>query len=221
MAITYPRIAARARSARANTWWGKAWVRAVEEAAYGERELRQARAFARAGVVGGLTVEAGSFFAAVEDRDQLWSPRIELPVLDSDQRRAFVEVIAARAGRIAALLAGGLPIDVVEEAEDSGVELLPYGGEFESTCACDAWTPPCVHALAVLYQCTWLIDDDPCTLLHLRGLTRERLLADLHGREQPEPLDLEIAYDATLRAHRLLKEFDSTPKVEWGRRHDV
>jgi uncharacterized Zn finger protein len=212
--ITYPRIVARSRSARATTWWGKAWVRAVEESAYGAAELRQSRASARAGTVGGLTVEAGSLFAAVEDRDDVWSPRIALPLLDADQRTAFVEVVAARTGRVAALLAGSLPFDVVEEAEESGVELLPYGGEFDATCRCDAWTQPCVHALAVLHQCTWLIDDDPFVLLHLRGLSRERLLSDLHGREQLEPVDVEVAYDAAVRAQSLLNDFDKPSMVK-------
>ena len=32
---------------RATTWWGKAWVRAVEESAYAEADLRAARALAR------------------------------------------------------------------------------------------------------------------------------------------------------------------------------
>jgi uncharacterized Zn finger protein len=212
--ITYPRIAARTRSARATTWWGKAWVRAVEEAAYGEGELRRSRADARTGSVGGITVEVGALFAAVAFRDDVWSPRIGLPVLDADQRTAFVEVIAARTGRVAALLAGTLPFDVVEEAEESGVELLPYGGEFDATCACDAWTQPCVHALAVLHQGAWLIDDDPFVLLHLRGLSRERLLADLHGREQVEPVDVEIAYEAAVRARWLLEDFDQPLMVD-------
>lgn len=211
-AITYPRFAARARAARATSWWGKAWVRAVEESAYGESELRGSRADARAGLVGAITIEPGSFFAAVQRRDDVWSPRIELPVLEADQREAFVEVVAARAGRVAALLAGTLPHDVVEEAEEAGVELLPYGGEFDATCACEAWTQPCGHALAVLHQFAWLIDDDPFALMHVRGLSREQLLAALHTRaalQPPEPPDdeIETAYDATLRAQRLLGEF--------------
>jgi len=211
-AITYPRFAARARVARATSWWGKAWVRAVEESAYGEGELRRSRADARAGHVGGITIEPGLFFAAVQHGDDLWSPRVALPVLEPGQRDAFVEVVAARTGRVAALLAGTLPHDVVEESEESGVELLPYGGEFEAACPCDAWTQPCAHALAVLHQCAWLIDDDPFVLLHLRGLSREELLAALHERaagEPPEPQDdeVETAYDAALRARRLVGEF--------------
>ncbi len=37
-----------------------------------------------------------------------------------------------------------------------------------------------MHALAVLYQLTWLLEDDPFVLLQLRGLPRDDLLARLH-----------------------------------------
>ncbi len=188
-------------------------MRAVEESAYGVGELRAARSLARGGSVGGLTVAEGLCFAAVEHADELWSPRIALPVLEPPQRAALVEVVAAQAGRVAALLGGELPHDVVEESEESGIELLPYGGEFQADCACDAWTQPCVHALAVLYQCSWLIDDDPFVLVQLRGLSREQLLAALHARTTsatdgergiPPEEELELAYDAALHARELL-----------------
>ncbi|MGD9960644.1 hypothetical protein [Nocardioides sp.] len=216
--ITYPRFQPRARAARATSWWGKAWVRATEESAYGEGDLRRSRSDARAGLVGGITIESGSFFAAVRHGDDTWSPRIDLPVLDPVQRAAFVEVVASRSGRIAVLLAGGLPHDLVEDAEESGVELLPYGGEFDASCPCDAWTQPCVHALAVLHQCAWLIDDDPFVLLSLRGLSREELLAALHAREDqagrdPEVDELDTAYDAAVRAQRLIDDLDASPDV--------
>jgi uncharacterized Zn finger protein len=125
---------------------------------------------------------------------------------------ALVEAVAAEAGRVAALLAGELPHTLVEHAEEAGVELLPYGGELGSTCTCDAWTDPCPHALAVLYQLAWLLEDDPFVLLHLRGLARDDLLARLHERTVTEAAapdedpDLDVAVDAALRAAALLAE---------------
>ena len=62
----------------------------------------------------------------------------------------LVEVVAAEAGRAPALLAGELPHPLVEHAEEAGVELLPFGGELEASCTCDAWLDPCVHALALM-----------------------------------------------------------------------
>jgi len=154
--------------------------------------------------------------AAVVDQDGLWTVRCAVPVLDDAGSTALVEVVAAQAGRIGSLVAGELPHSLVEHAEEAGVELLPYGGEFEASCTCDAWLDPCVHALAVLYQLTWLLEADPFVLLHVRGLPRDELLARLHARSErveaepggPDDLTVDAAVDAALRAARLLELLD-------------
>lgn len=215
--VLHPRLPPRRSAARATTWWGKAWARAVEEAAYGDAELVASRRIAREGRVGQIATEPGRFVAAVEDRRGLWTVEGELPVLDEDARRSLVETVAAESGRVAALLAGDLPYDLVEHAEEAGVELLPYGGELGSSCTCDHWTDPCTHALAVWQQLTWLVEGDPFVLLQLRGMPREDLLAALHARHEPPPdpagesdRDLDAAEEAALYAARLLAESESS-----------
>jgi uncharacterized Zn finger protein len=107
---------------------------------------------------------------------------------------------------MAALLAGDLPFTLVEHAEEAGVELLPYGGELQTGCSCVPWADPCGHALAVLYQVAWLLDDDPLVLLQLRGLDRDELLARLHARAPgPTDDDLDEGLDAAVRAARVLE----------------
>ena len=210
-AVVHPRLAARRNAARASTWWGKAWVRAVEESAYAEGDLAAARSLARSGRVGQITVSSGSFVAAVEDDAGLWTASGTLPVLDEPELSGFVETVAAESGRIVALLVGELPHGLVEHAEEAGIELVPYGGELGAACTCDAWVDPCTHVLAVLYQLAWLLDADPFVLLQLRGLPRDELLARLHARTEQDPRDeaggddLETGFDAALRAARLLE----------------
>ena len=210
-AVLHPRVAPRRSTARAATWWGKAWVRAVEEAAYSEGDLVAARTLARNGRVGQISTEPGRFVASVEDAHGLWTVAGTLPVLEDAALAALVETVAAEAGRIAALLVGDLPHGLVEHAEEAGAELLLFGAELGSECTCDGWADPCVHALAVLQQLTWLVEADPCLLLHLRGLPRDELLARLHQRtavetDDPVEPDLEAALEAALYAARLLDE---------------
>jgi uncharacterized Zn finger protein len=210
-AVLHPRVAARRGAARARTWWGKAWVRAVEESAYSESDLGRGRALARSGRIGGITVDAGSFLAAVADGDEVWTVSGGLPRLDPQQATALAEAVAAESGRVAALLAGDLPFGLVEHAEEAGVELLPYGGELAATCTCAAWTDPCPHGLAVLYQLAWLVDDDPLVLFALRGLGRDELLSRLHeltAVTADDDGDLDIAGDAAARATRVLELLD-------------
>ena len=208
---THPRIPPR-RGARATTWWGKAWVRAVEEAAYGEPELRQARTLSRSGRIGGITVDPGRFLAAVEEGDEVRTVTGSLPVLDESGLAAFAEAVAAESGRVGALLAGDLPHPLVEHAEEAGVELLPYGGEIATRCSCEPWTDPCHHALAVLYQLTWLLEADPFVLLALRGIDRDDLLARLHSATASpgrRPLsDADVKREAMDRARRVLAALD-------------
>jgi uncharacterized Zn finger protein len=210
--VVHPRTPARRGAARATRWWAKAWVRAVEEASYSSADLAAARAISRSGRIGQISVEPGRFVAAVEDERGLWAVLGTLPPLDPAAAETLVEAVAAEAGRVAALLAGDLPHALVEHAEEAGVELLPYGGELGATCTCEAWTDPCPHALAVMYQLAWLLEDDPFVLLHLRGLARDDLLALLHERTEtpaePEDPDVDIALDAALRAAALLAELD-------------
>jgi uncharacterized Zn finger protein len=216
-ATTHPRLAPR-RGGGAGTWWSKAVLRAVEEAAFSQADLRAGRSLARAGAVGAITVNHGGAVAAVTEGQDAWTVEVTVPVLGEDDAAAFTELVAAESGRIGALLAGQLPHAFVEAVEEAGVELLPYGGELGSSCSCQAWLDPCRHALAVLTQLAWLLQADPFVLTHLRGLSRDRVLRDLHQLTRPRPQrvdgdrspdevdDLEVAADAAVRAARLLEQ---------------
>lgn len=226
--VTHGRLVAPRTGIR--SWWGKAWHRAVEEAAYVDQDLRAGRSIARRGEVGGISVAAGSLLAAVREGDDAWTVEVRVPVLADEERRSLVDVVAAEAGRIAALLAGELPYDLVEHAEELGVELLPYGGELAASCTCDAYLDPCRHALAVLIQTGWLVDADPLVLLGVRGLDREALLAELHERAQTPRQggradgtgvtdladDVEVAADAVLRARRLVELMEAGAELPEG-----
>ncbi|WP_246086944.1 SWIM zinc finger family protein [Nocardioides humi] len=229
---TFTRQTQPARGVR--TWWGKAWQRAVEEAAYSDAELRPGRSHARRGHVGAISVEPGGLLAACRDGDDAWTVEIGIPVLDDTARVALVEVVAAEAGRIAELLAGNLPHDLVEHAEEVGVELLPYGGELTATCTCPHYLDPCPHAVAVLIQAGWLVDTDPLVLFALRGVDRDSLLADLHARtvsvaapsgtaddtdhadHADHADDVELVVDAAMRAQRLVALFEAGAELPDG-----
>lgn len=230
-AVTHPRQAPRRGTAGA-TWWSKAWLRAVEESAFAQRDLLKGRATARAGAVGAITVAEGSLLAAVAEGDDVYTVTASLPVLDADGAATVVELVASEAGRIGALLSGDLPHPLVEAMEEAGVEMLPYGGEVGSSCSCDAWLDPCPHALAVLTQAGWLIQADPLVLVHLRGLPRDELLARLHALDGDDPAadpadllggavaeadDLAVAEDAAVRATRILDAIEADPEADLSR----
>lgn len=217
------------------SWWAKAVERAVAESAYEERHLRSGRTLARKAQVGSLTLSSGRLHAAVMVADDAFTVTLTLPVLGPEVLDALVEVVASVSGWLGSLMQGDLPQDLVEAAEEMGVELMPWGGEFETSCTCDEWADPCVHALAVLTQMTWWVDADPFVLTRLRGIGREGLLSRLHdlaerqsapspsssvggagvdemGASDPDGLwgddDASVALEAAERASVMLGEFD-------------
>ena len=170
------------------TWWGKAWVRAVEESAYGDGDLRARPARWPAP---GRSARSRSRPAASWPRSRTATScgRPAPPCRCSTSRAgaAFVEAVAAEAGRLPALLAGDLPHALVEHAEEAGVELLPYGGELAGT----APAPPGSTRAPTRWPRPtrwpgWSTPTRSCCS-RLRGLPREDLLARLHDREDRRP----------------------------------
>lgn len=199
--LIYPRIG-RFRSAvpRSTTWWGRAWVRTIEETVVDEADLAAGRALARAGRLGAVMVLSGMASVVVDaNRPGALMAQLRVAELDDAAWAVFAEELGREAGFTAALESGELPADLVEHADEAGVELLPGAADLETACECDAWAQPCVHALALLYQLAWHLDGDPYALLLLRGRTREQLL-----EATPTPADPALE-DASTRAEEIIR----------------
>ncbi|MEU2302229.1 SWF or SNF family helicase [Streptomyces antibioticus] len=171
----------------AGTWWGRAWLAALEDGALDGEQVRAGRRFARAGAVGAVSVRPGRITAVVQDRDG--TPHradVLLGVLSDAEWDRFLGLAAERSGHVAALLDREMPPDLVEDAETAGVDLLPGLGDLEAECGCGAWDH-CGHTAALCYQVARLLDEDPFVLLLLRGRTEQALLEDLQARGTTEP----------------------------------
>jgi hypothetical protein len=116
---------------------------------------------------------------------------VELGVreLTDDQWAAVAAAIAAKAGHAAALLAGELQTEVLDDVASVGVHLLPEAGELVPTCTCADWADPCKHAAAVCYLVADVLDDDPFELFHLRGRDRRTLLAEVRAARRASAVD--------------------------------
>lgn len=188
----FPAFAARKGSSRGQSWWGRAWLTAMEDTSLDPEPLKKGRAYARAGHVGSITLSPGRIAAPVHDghQDVPYRTVVLVERLDDSEWARFLEQVAAKAGHIAALLDRDMPHDLVEAAEDAGVRLLPGPGDLEPECDCDSWDHPCKHAAALCYQASWLLDQDPFVLLLLRGRGERELLDELQqlsGRRVPTP----------------------------------
>ncbi|MDI9883731.1 SWF or SNF family helicase [Streptomyces sp. HNM0645] len=174
------------------TWWGRAWVKALEDGALDREQLRKGRRRARDGAVGAVSVRPGRITAVVRDRDGTGHRSdVLLPELTAEAWERFLDTAVDRAGHIAALLDRDMPPHLVEDAAEAGVALLPGIGDLEPQCTCGVWDL-CPHTAALCYQVAGLLDQDPFVLLLLRGRGKRRLLDALQVRsaaraERPGP----------------------------------
>ena len=167
-----------------NTWWGAAWVDALEHRAQLDpNRLPRGRTYARQDRVDRLEVEPGAVRAFVQgSRSVPYRVRLGVRPFTDDEWDLALDAIAARAGHAAALLDGELDPGIVEDTRAAGVDLLPLAGELRPECSCPDWANPCKHAAAVCYLTADLLDDDPFTLFLVRGRARDEVLAEVRRR---------------------------------------
>ncbi|MFF6779774.1 SWIM zinc finger family protein [Streptomyces sp. NPDC012510] len=188
----------------AESWWGNAWVAALEEGALDAARLARGRAYADKGNVDAITVTPGLVLAYVHgSRPRPYRVQVRLRTLDDDEWDRFLDAAAEQPGHIAALLdkempqalAGPVPGPGPGPGSGSGagpgtraarrgrgVRLLPGPGELDPRCSCPDVGHPCKHAAALCYQTARLLDEDPFVLLLLRGRSERELLDALSRR---------------------------------------
>ncbi|MFE1289279.1 SWIM zinc finger family protein [Streptomyces sp. NPDC058751] len=178
---TFPAFPARVRKEGgfAETWWGNAWVTALEEGALDTARLARGRTYAGHGNVDAVTVTPGLVLAYVHgSRPRPYRVQIRVRTLTEDDWDRFLDAAAERPGHIAALLDKEMPRSLA----DCGAGLLPGPGELEPHCSCPDFGHPCKHAAALCYQTARLLDQDPFVLFLLRGRGERELLDALSRR---------------------------------------
>ncbi|MER6524315.1 SWIM zinc finger family protein [Streptomyces sp. NPDC001508] len=183
-------------AAFAATWWGHAWIDALERGALDAKRLARGRGYAEQGHVDAITVTPGLVLAYVRgSRPRPYRVQVRLRTFDEADWERFLDAAAEQPGRIAALLDRQLPVSLAE----AGAALLPGAGDLDPRCSCPDSGHPCKHAAALCYQTARLLDADPFVLLLLRGRGQRQLLDALSRRSaaaaaraaqdrQPRPL---------------------------------
>ncbi|MFF4605586.1 SWIM zinc finger family protein [Streptomyces sp. NPDC001339] len=178
---TFPPLPARpgARGLFAESWWGSAWLDALETTALDSARLARGRTYARDGHVDTITVTPGRVIATVRgSRPRPYLAEIRLRTLTDQEWHSLLEAIAAEPGRLTDLLAKKLPRALAEREE----RLLPGPGDLVPRCSCPDDGRPCKHAAALCFQVARLLDADPFVLLLMRGRGERELLDDLSRR---------------------------------------
>ncbi|MFD5508315.1 SWIM zinc finger family protein [Streptomyces sp. NPDC127051] len=174
--------------AEAVSWWGRAWVSALEEASGDPARLARGHAYAAEGHVDAVTVTPGRIVAYVRgSRARPYRTELVLSPFPDAEWSELLETVAADPTALASLLEREVP-------QSLAGTVLPGTGELAARCSCpDTARPPCKHAAALCYRAARLLDEDPFVLLLLRGRGERELLDELTrrnaahaAREQPD-----------------------------------
>ncbi|MGY5126330.1 SWIM zinc finger family protein [Streptomyces nigrescens] len=178
---TFPPLPVRtgARGLFAESWWGSAWLDALETTALDSARLARGRTYARDGHVDTINITPGRIVATVRgSRPRPYSADIRLRTLSDQEWDGLLDVIAAEPDHLTALLAKRLPRTLA----DGQTRLLPGPGDLVPRCSCPDHGRPCKHAAALCFQVARLLDADPFVLLLMRGRGERELLDDLSRR---------------------------------------
>ncbi|GAB7034194.1 SWIM zinc finger family protein [Streptomyces sp. NPDC021749] len=168
-----------ARGLFAESWWGSAWLDALETTALDSARLARGRTYARDGHVDTINVTPGRILATVRgSRPRPYSAEIRLRTLSDHEWDGLLDAVAAEPDQLAALLAKKLPRALAE----GEVRLLPGPGDLVPRCSCPDHGRPCKHAAALCFQVARLLDADPFVLLLMRGRGERELLDALSRR---------------------------------------
>ncbi|MEV0184760.1 SWF or SNF family helicase [Streptomyces sp. NPDC050625] len=196
---TFPASAPARGRGFARTWWGRAWLRSLEDTALDATQVKAGRRLARAGAVGAVSVRPGRVTAMVREPGRAaHRADVLLPRLADEQWDRFLDLAVERAGHVAALLDRELPPHLVEDSAAVGIELLPGLGDLEAECGCGAWDH-CGHTAALCHQVARLLDEDPFVLLLMRGIGKGAFFDALQSRgtsseeQAAEPVGVDAA----------------------------
>src|SRR5918999_366095 len=112
---------------RGRSWWARAFVAAMEDAALDATLLRAGRRFAGSGRIGPITVSPGRIAATVEDPDGIYDVVVHLAELTAAEWDRFLDQVRAEAGHLAALLDREVPRSLVRSADAAASPADPAG----------------------------------------------------------------------------------------------
>lgn len=163
-------------------WWSRVWVENLQKLAHDVR-LERGRRTARKGVVHDLKISYGRVFARVSG--SYYAPyrtAIEFRTFTDEEWNRVLAALSEQAIYGAKLLAGEMPVNIETVFENFGLSLFPSTPrDVQFACSCMDYEEPCKHASAIYYLLAEQLDADPLTLFHLRGRSREQVLAMLRA----------------------------------------
>ena len=153
----------------ANSFWGYAWCRAIEQWQDYESRLPSGRSLLRNGAVIDLTIEPGVVRAKIVQKE-LYDLNIFIDEPDEERLEAVRSKCTGKITSLLDLLQGNLSEDILAVLGDPENGLFPEYSQIRASCSCIDDGCLCSHAAAALYGVGAMLDDEPALLFKLRGI---------------------------------------------------
>jgi len=161
----------------ANTWWGKAWNKNLENYADYTNRIARGRSYVRNGAVLDLKIETGLVRALVQGSERKpYSVEIKVKPLAKETWDGILGVCNHKIDSMSALVEGRFPKELGELFTLKGNGLFPAPKELQFSCSCYDWAQMCKHVAAALYGIGARFDEDPTLFFKLRNINFEALL---------------------------------------------
>lgn len=163
-----------ARKVFGTTWWGRAWLNALQAIDHANR-LPRGRTYWNSGRIeqlGFASDGSGRIEALVQGNAYYpYEVSVAMAPLPAAAIKRLVDRVARDPNLISALLAGELPEGIARAAETLGIDLFPKTyRSLAVSCSCPDSARICKHVAAVIYGMVDLIDRDPFLVFRLRGI---------------------------------------------------
>jgi uncharacterized Zn finger protein len=164
------------RKTYGNTWWGRAWIEALER--IDSNRLARGKSYANTGKVLSLSVQAGRVTAKIKGSFyDSYQVRIELTPFTKPEIVRLQALVAQKSSVSIELGLGILPAALLDLLQKENLILLPSRWkDMKSSCSCPDSSNPCKHLAAVYYVLANEIDQDPFLLFNLKGVETAKLV---------------------------------------------
>ncbi|MEM9456976.1 MAG: hypothetical protein AAGF11_22550 [Myxococcota bacterium] len=159
----------------AQTVWGRAWCRHLEQHPGATDRLPDGRTDLRQGAVLDLCVEPGLVTALVAGR-ALYQVTVRIRPLPRKRWAALQERCAGGLSSVVEQLEGRVGDTMMKAAYEPHGGLFPELRELAMSCSCPDWAGMCKHVAAALYGVGIRLDEQPQLLFELRGVDPNQLV---------------------------------------------
>ena len=174
------------RKTYGNTWWGQAWVEALE--GMGTNRLMRGKTYANAGRVKNIKISDGKLSASVKGSYYgSYNIKISLEKFSKNEIKKIKEIITENSSIAIELGMGNLPESLLELIKKEKITLLPkIWRDLKSSCSCPDSANPCKHLAAVYYMLANEIDKDPFIIFNLKGIEKKELIDSAGVETEPQ-----------------------------------